>query len=150
QLGDRIREDIGEIDLDIDEDSPVVPAAGSFSLADVRFAEVREILPLHADHEIWTDGFDIEAGPWVLHLTGTALPTPQLAIALRGNRDGLSREALFLTLVRPARRFEIVNLDAAGNGRVALPPGESIVLVQGDEVWAVRLNFLNSSEGDDV
>lgn len=145
QLGARIGEDIGEIDLVTDEGSPVVPAGASFLLADVRFAEAN----LRADHDIWTDAFDIEAGPWVLHLTGTALPKPQLAIALRANRDGLSRE-LFLTLVRPARRFEIVDLDAAGAGKVALPPGESVVLVQDDEVWEVRLNLLNSDELADV
>ena len=47
----------------------------------------------------------------------------------------------FLTLVRPAEGFETVNLDSSRTGDIALPTGESVILLQGDEVWEVRLSF---------
>ena len=102
-------------------------------------------LPLMADLEKWTDVFDIQAGPWALHLSGNAVPTPQLVVTLRGNRARTSTIEPFVTMVRPAESFETVNLDSHGSGNVALLSGRSIILVQGDEVWAVHLSFRNSN-----
>jgi hypothetical protein len=47
----------------------------------------------------------------------------------------------FLTLVRPAEGFETVNLDSSGSGKIALPADESVMLLQADEIWEVRLSF---------
>jgi hypothetical protein len=93
------------------------------------------------DREMWTDVFDVEAGPWALHLTGTAVPTPQLAVSVRGNQVAEPSVEPFLTLVRPAEGFEIVHLDSHRNGKIALPHGDSVMLVQGDEVWEVHFSF---------
>lgn len=136
----RIREGIAEIGLDVDAGLP----RASFAAAEARLDFERlQTLALQDDHETWADAFDIQAGHWALHLTGTALPTPQLAITLRGDLEGASSSKPLITLVRPAQGFEIVNLDSSGNGKVALPPDESVMLVQGDEVWEVRLTFNN-------
>jgi glycine/D-amino acid oxidase-like deaminating enzyme len=100
-------------------------------------------LLLPTDQETWADAFAIEAGPWAVHLTGTALPAPQLAINLRANLGAIIPMEPFLTLVRPAQGFETVNLDSDGSGKIALPRGDSVMLVQGDEVWEVHLSFRN-------
>jgi hypothetical protein len=34
-----------------------------------------------------------------------------------------------------------VILDSSGTGKIALPAGDSVMLLQGDEVWEVRLAF---------
>ena len=83
----------------------------------------------------------LRLGPWALHLAGTAVPTPQLAVSLRGNQWETPSVEPFLTLVRPAEGFETVNLDSSGSGKIVLPAGESVMLLQGDEVWEVRLSF---------
>jgi hypothetical protein len=93
------------------------------------------------DLETWSEACDVAAGPWTLHLSGRALPRPELAVALRGNSEEASAIEPFLTMVQPARGFELVNLDTSGSGKVALPNGESVMLVQGDEVWEIRLAF---------
>jgi hypothetical protein len=98
-------------------------------------------LRLPTDQERWTDGFDLEAGPWAIHLTGSAVPTPRLVISLRGDQVRMPSVDPFLTLVRPAEGFETVNLDSSGIGEVALPTGHSVMLLQADEVWEVRLSF---------
>jgi hypothetical protein len=91
--------------------------------------------------ETWSEAFAVEAGPWAVHLAGTAVPTPQLAVNLHRNvAEEISAEP-FVTLVQPAQGFETVNLDPSGNGKIALPRGDSVMLVQGDEVWEVRLSF---------
>jgi hypothetical protein len=94
-----------------------------------------------ADREPWSDTFAIEAGPWAVHLTGTARPAPELAIDIRAKVAAIASMELFLTLVRPVQGFQTVNLDSSGNGKVALPRGDSVMLVQGDEVWEVHLSF---------
>ena len=62
-------------------------------------------------------------------------------ISLRGDQVGMPPVDPFLTLVRPAEGFETVNLDSSGSGEIALPAGDSVMLLQGDEVWEVRLSF---------
>ena len=96
---------------------------------------------LPTDHERWADAYDLEAGPWAIHLTGNAVPTPRLVVSLRGDQVGMPSVDPFLTLVRPAEGFETVNLDSSGSGKLALPAGDSVMLLQGDEVWEVRLSF---------
>ena len=93
------------------------------------------------DRKTWADAFDFGAGSWALHLTGTAAPTPQLTVSLHGNQEGTSPGVPFLTLVRPAEGFETVNLDSSGTGKIALLKGDSVMLLQGHEVWEVRLSF---------
>ena len=96
---------------------------------------------LSDDWEMWADIFDLEAGPWALHLAGTATPIPQLTVFLRANRVGIPSVEPFLTLVRPAEGFETVVLDSSSSGKVALPAGESVILLQADEIWEVHLSF---------
>jgi hypothetical protein len=97
-------------------------------------------LLVHA--EIWRDAINIDVGRWRLHLSGRAAPTPELAISLRAGQAGQSGGAEpVLTLVQPSRSFDLVALDSAGRGRIALPPGESVMLVQSDAVWEIRLTF---------
>ena len=93
------------------------------------------------DADSWVDAVNVEAGPWALHLAGTAVPKPQLGVSLLGNQLRTPSVDPFLTLVRPGEGFETVNLDSSGSGKVALPDGESVMLLQGDEVWEVRLSF---------
>jgi hypothetical protein len=138
RLGAGIKANIRELAIDAG------PPRASYAMAASQVVADSQLPPLPADHGMWVDTFTIEAGPWLLHLTGSAMPTPQLAVTLLGDRDRVSREEPFLTLVRPAQGFEIVNLDSSGNGKIALPPRESVLLVQSDEVWDVRLNFHNS------
>ena len=96
---------------------------------------------MQTDQERWTDAFDLEVGPWAIHLTGNAVPTPRLVVSLRGDQVGMRSDDPFLTLVRPAEGFETVNLDSSRTGDIALPTGESVMLLQDDEVWEVRLSF---------
>jgi hypothetical protein len=95
---------------------------------------------LPPNRETWTNTFGVEAGPWALHLAGTTVPTPQLAVSLHEKVGAPSVEP-FLTLVRPAEGFETVHLDSSGSGKIGLPAGESVMLLQADEVWEVRLLF---------
>jgi hypothetical protein len=96
------------------------------------------------DYETWADAFDVRAGPWALHLTGTARPTPQLSVMLSSADQEVADEQPFLTLVRPKQGFESANIDSAGRATIALPRGESVLLVQHDEVWEVRLTLSNA------
>jgi hypothetical protein len=96
---------------------------------------------LRADAESWADAFEVEAGPWTLRLTGAAVPTSELVVSLHGNQEGTFQVDPFVTLVRPTEGFETINLDSFGRGKVALPLGDSVMLLQGDEVWQVRLSF---------
>jgi hypothetical protein len=105
------------------------------------FVAARYEQRIPGDREMWTDAFDVEAGRWALHLTGTAVPTPLLAVYLPGNQVD---EPPVLTLVRPAEGFEIVHPDSHRNGWIALPHGDSVMLVQGDEVWEVHFSFSNN------
>jgi hypothetical protein len=83
------------------------------------------------------------AGPWAPNLAGTALPKPQLAVSVRGDQvEAPSLEPfLIISLVRPAEGFETVHLDSSGSGKIGLPAGESVMLLQADEVWEGRLFF---------
>jgi hypothetical protein len=98
------------------------------------------------DADSWVDAVNVEAGPWALHLAGTAVPKPQLGVSLLGNQLRTPSVDPFLTMVRPGEGFETVNLDSSGSGKVALPDGESVMLLQGDAVWEVRLSFNDGQE----
>jgi hypothetical protein len=37
--------------------------------------------------------------------------------------------------------FETTTIDSEGRASFPLPPGESVPLVQGDEVWEIRLSL---------
>jgi hypothetical protein len=150
-VANRINDELGDIASTTSDMFPaagMLPAAPStiFALSDALFpkedlTEVQQDPRSLGDRETWEDMFDLEAGAWALHLTGTALPTPQLAVSLRGNHEQMRSTTPFLTLVQPAEGFETVNLDSSGSGKIALPAGESVMLLQGDEVWEVRLSF---------
>jgi hypothetical protein len=103
--------------------------------------EARQELSFPPDQETWANTYDVEAGPWSLRLAGTVVPTPQLMISLHGNQAGAPPVEPFLTLVRRAEGFGTVNLDSSGSGTIALPVGDSVMLLQADEVWEVRLSF---------
>jgi hypothetical protein len=126
----------------------IEPTQRAASLSVQRFSEYRSkalsdhFLPFDVDG--WMDAVNVEAGPWALHLAGNAVPAPELAISLRRNQVGTPSVDPFLTLVRPAEGFETVDLDSSGNGKIALPAGDSVMLLQGNEVWEVRLSFLPS------
>jgi hypothetical protein len=45
------------------------------------------------------------------------------------------------TLVRPHQGFETATVSSTGEAQVALPQGESVLLVQHDEIWEIRLMF---------
>jgi hypothetical protein len=140
-VANRINDELGDV---ASATAGMFPLARASVAAKMSFEEHKLRLPperLASDLETWTDAFDLETGPWTLHLTGTAVPTPQLVVSLRENQVGATSVEPFLTLVRPAERFETVNLDSSGTGDIALPTGESVILLQGDEVWEVRLSF---------
>jgi hypothetical protein len=129
---------------------PRAQVAASLSLETPSDADLYEGLSerrLPTDQESWADAFDLEAGPWAIHLTGNAIPTPRLVVSLREDQVGMPSDDLFLTLVRPAEGFETVNLDSSGIGEIALPTGDSVMLLQADEVWEVRLSFRDFSRG---
>jgi hypothetical protein len=84
---------------------------------------------------------EIAAGPWTLQLGGTALPAPQFAVTLGGADERSAAGEPFLTLVRPKQGFETAGFDASGAAKMALPEGQSLLLVQDAEVWELRLNY---------
>ena len=97
------------------------------------------------------DTVDVEAGPWGPHLAGTALPKPELAItvlaiSVRGNQVRAPSAEPFLPMVRSAEGFETVDLDSSGRGKVAVPAGESVILLQAGDVWEIRLLFRERQE----
>jgi hypothetical protein len=97
------------------------------------------------DHETWADAMAVRAGPWGVNLSGTILPTPQLKVAVSERKNETSHGEPFLTLVRPRHGFEPATIDSEGRASFPLPLGESVLLVQDDEVWEIRLSFRNGS-----
>jgi hypothetical protein len=93
----------------------------------------------------WTGSIGIEAGPWSLLLVGFARPSPRLAITARENEKGAHGTAPFMTLVRPHEGFEIATVTRSGEAQIPLPQGESVLLVQADEIWEVGLRFRSAS-----
>jgi hypothetical protein len=93
--------------------------------------------------ETWTDTIDVEAGPWALSLAGSARPAPELSITVRPASMRFSVVEPLITLVRGRQSFETVQMDSARLGNVPLLPGESVLLVQDDEVWEVQLSLRN-------
>lgn len=140
----QIKDELGDVASLTAGMFPTAQIAASPSLD--ALVEKRGVVALHArsvpsDREMWADFFDLEAGPWGLHLVGIAFPKPQLVVSVRANQMGAPSVEPFLTLVRPTEGFEMVNLDSSGNGKIALPVGESVMLLQADEIWKVHLSF---------
>ena len=71
------------------------------------------------------------------------MPIPQIEITVREKQAGGEPTEPSLTLVRPRRSFETATIDSEGRASLALLPGESVLLVQADEVWEIRLSFRN-------
>ena len=65
---------------------------------------------------------------------------------MRANQVGSPSVEPFRTLVRPAEGFETMHLDPCGSGKIALPAGESVMLLQADEVWEIHLSFCERQE----
>lgn len=103
--------------------------------------EAKLAMPLDDRDSPWADTYEVEAGPWALHLAGAVDPVPRLAVSMQRSQPGLPATEPLITLVRPASGFEVLNLDGKGSGKVALPVGESVMLVQADEVWEIRLRY---------
>jgi hypothetical protein len=142
-VASRINEELGDVPYAAADLTPSARIAASLPL-DALFEDTLDApIARHppTDQGIWADVLDLAAGPWRLHLSGTALPQPKLAISVRANQAKAASVEPFLTLVRPAAGFETVNLDSSGNGKIALPAGESVMLLQADEVWEIRLSF---------
>jgi hypothetical protein len=139
-VANRINDELGDVAAATPDAFSPTALAASLSL-DRPSDEKAPLQRWLSTQERWADAFDLEAGPWAMHLTGTAVPTPRLVVSLRGDQVGMPSDEPFLTLVRPAEGFETVNLDSSGTGEIALPTGESVMLLQGDEVWEVRLSF---------
>src|SRR5262249_18176530 len=59
----------------------------------------RAQLESEGDRETWAAAIDIKAGPWALHLTGTAVPKSHLEIGLRKDQEAELPVEAFLTLV---------------------------------------------------
>jgi hypothetical protein len=78
-VADHIKKALSRVEFDMSEDARSdelrQDARAVASLAE-RFAA-----PFYG--ESWTNDVDIGAGPWILHLTGSSRPTPQLTITLR-------------------------------------------------------------------
>jgi hypothetical protein len=145
-VASRINEELGDISSAV---AGLFPPAGTPLSRDAPIAEHSHALlrmpklerHLPTEQDTWADVFDLPVGPWGLHLSGTALPDPQLAISMRANELGAPSIEPFLTLVRPAEGLETVNLDSPGDGRITLPAGQCMMLLQADEIWKVRLSF---------
>jgi len=147
-VASRINNEIGNVASAKAATSPAAPPKMSpfVEFEEARFARVEDYQagPAAADSEPWADALAVAAGPWTLRLTGAAVPTPELVVSLHGNRVGTSQVDQLLTLVRPSEGFEPLNLDSFGRAKVALPAGDSVMLLQGEEVWQVRLSFQHS------
>jgi hypothetical protein len=141
-LAGRINEELGAVSmLDLFAKEDPVAASVSMDLVMDLFGAAQLKSRSPPDRKTWTNTFGVEAGPWALHLAGTTAPAPHLAVSLHSNQVGSPSVEPFLTLVRPSEGFEMVNLDSSGSGKIALPPGESVMLLQADEVWEIRLSF---------
>ena len=95
------------------------------------------------DHDTWADAMAVQAGPWGVNLSGTTLPSPRLRVAVGEGKHETSHSEPFLALVRPRHGFETATIDSEGRASFPLPPGESVLLVQDDDVWEIRLSFRN-------
>jgi hypothetical protein len=139
RLADRIREDMNSVTSSTGRVEPPRPRSLLFEPA--RELARRFDMPPTLETDRWSDTIGVEAGPWALQLSGTALPAPELAVTLCGADEKTAPVEPFLTLVSPKQGFETANVDSDGHVKVALPQGDSVLLVQGDEVWEVRLNY---------
>jgi hypothetical protein len=161
-VANRVKDELGDVSSAAAGMFPPAAVAASLSLdallEDDPIGPRQERRP-PSDREMWMDAFDLEAGPWALHLAGAALPKPQLTVSVRGNEVGEPPAAPFLALVRPVEGFETVNLDSSGSGKIALPAGESVMLLQAAASWCdpagvspaqvrVSVRLVSSCHGD--
>jgi hypothetical protein len=118
-----------------------------FASHDYPPADFRELYsPAPADMEDSSPGWhpvkQVSAGEWSLLLAGVASPRPILTATLEPIGERTSEGSPVLTLVRPNESFEVADVDSAGLHRVNLPPGRSVLLVQGGkEIWQVPLTL---------
>lgn len=122
-------------------EDPLAELSRLIALRDVFQPDEDEELAYDFDREEWSETINVEAGPWEIDFAGTARPGPRLAITLSSVERQLTHSNPFLTLVRPQEGFETVDFDPSGRAHIALPRGDSTLLLQGDEVWQVRLKF---------
>jgi hypothetical protein len=101
----------------------------------------RRVPPLRQETG-WRNSFEVMAGRWRVQLSGAAHPRPHLTVHVISQVKADNPEELFLTLVRPANGFELLDCTNGGGGSAALQPGDSVLLIQGEEVWHVNLSLL--------
>lgn len=90
--------------------------------------------------EEWTETQTLEVGRWTLELTGSARPTPEITVTVRGEGEIGSDSRPFLTLIPMTKTtYKTSESDSAGRDRFALPLGASILLIQSDEIWQIPL-----------
>jgi hypothetical protein len=106
--------------------------------------DLQAFLMPQGDHETWEDAVSVQAGPWGVNLSGTARPSPRLRVAVGEGRHESPHSEPFLALVRPRQGFEPATIDSEGRASFPLTPGESVLLVQDDEVWEIRLSLRNA------
>jgi hypothetical protein len=95
-----------------------------------------------ADLNGWSEVATVDAGSWSLLLAGTASPSPILFVTLQALDTQAASEPPTLSLVRPNQGFETANVESEGLGKVNLPVGQTILLVQGEkEIWQVPLTL---------
>jgi hypothetical protein len=110
-------------------------------------ADFRELYsPAPADMEDSLPGWhpmkQVSAGEWSLLLAGVASPRAILTATLEPIGERTSEGLPVLTLVRPNEGFEVAEVDSAGLHKVNLPPGRSVLLIQGEkEIWQVPLTL---------
>ena len=80
-------------------------------------------------------------GRGLFWVSGHTQPSPWLAITVPTGEAEVEGSAPLLTLVCPQHGFETATPGSAGEAQVALPQGESVLLVQHDEIWEIRLMF---------
>jgi hypothetical protein len=89
----------------------------------------------------WAESLGIDAGPYSLRLAGVALPSPRVRITIE-NATKIHGILPQLSLVRPHRGFESAIVVPSGEAQINVPRGESVLLVQADEVWEIELRLL--------
>jgi hypothetical protein len=135
---DRLADDI-RLAVLVAIDTPA-PDGVSYYRADL----VSEVLANLADPEKGWPGWYptklVSAGQWSLLFAGVVVPRPILTATLKAADASGPGDLPTLTLVRPKEGFEIADVDSAGVHKVNLPPGGSVLLVQGEkEIWEIPL-----------
>jgi hypothetical protein len=149
QLADNIRRIVLVVTDSADEFSyrSDYVSKADFASHDYPHADFRELYsPAPADIEDSSPGWhpmkQVSAGEWSLLLAGVATPRPILTATLEPISEHTPERSPVLTLVRPNESFEVADVESAGLHRVNLPPGRSVLLVQGEkEIWQVPLTL---------